>query len=98
MNAATLAQIAGALAFLGTAYTILDSIRRRNKERIRAELSGDQLIVQSAIELLRPYKEEVAELKMQVTKLKGELKEATQQIDQLTNELTELKRRNGAMG
>lgn len=92
MNVPSLvAQLAGVVAFLGTVYTIWDSSRKRSKEKLRAELSGDQLIVQSAIDLLKPYKEQVIELKKRLKETSDELQRATAQVNLLNAELADLR-------
>jgi chromosome segregation ATPase len=97
MNIATISQFVAALAFVGTAYTIVDTMRKRRKEKLRGELGGDRIIVQSALELLEPYKRQVRELSAQLEETRAALRSANSQVMSLNNELTDARGELGAL-
>jgi chromosome segregation ATPase len=97
MNIATISQLIAALAFAGTAWTIVDSIRKRKKEKLRAELGGDRIIVQSALELLEPYKRQVRELSQQLEETKAALQTANNHVMSLNSELMDARGELGAL-
>lgn len=58
--------VVGALAWIPGIYGIIDAVRRR-RENLRHTIDeGDRMVVQSAIELLAPYKKRVNELEIQL--------------------------------
>lgn len=97
MNIATISQLIAALAFAGTAWTIVDSIRKRKKEKLRAELGGDRIIVQSALELLEPYKRQVRELSAQLDETRAALATANSHVVSLNSELMDARGELGAL-
>jgi chromosome segregation ATPase len=89
MTGADIAIIISALAVCATLYQVYLAWRARRQEKMRAELSGDRVVVQSALELLKPYKEQVAELRAELTNANTALASASVQISDLTSRLFE---------
>lgn len=97
MNMAIISQVVAAFAFVGTAYTIVDTMRKRRKEKLRGELGGDRIIVQSALELLEPYKKQVKELQSQLDETRAVLHMANAQIVSLNNDLSDARSEVGQL-
>ena len=90
MNVGVVIAIVGALAWLPGIYGVIEAIRR-HRESVRQSVDeGDRLVVQSAIQLLAPYKTEVAELKKN-------LKHAAETIDDLKTQLDDANKRASSL-
>lgn len=85
MNVAVLIGIVGALAWIPGIWGVIEAIRKRRAAAEHAADEGDRIVVQSAVELLEPYRKEVGELKTK-------LAEATATIGNLNTELATARR------
>lgn len=80
MNVSTFMAILGTVALLPGVYGAYEAIRRRRIERRREHTDGDRFVVQSAMDLLKPYER-------RVNQLETDLKHAQDQIKVMDHEL-----------
>ena len=94
MNAAVWIAIIGAAAWIPGIWGIIEAVKKRRKDAAHADDEADRMVVQSAVQLLAPYRQEVAELKTKlgeatvtIEKMKTELDTANQRAKNLAEEL-----------
>lgn len=87
----------GASGGIGAVWTVYDGIRKGRAAKRAGDQAGQQIIVDSAIKLLDPYKQELRELKAQqaadrttITALTAELDVARRDLKDLTERFTSL--------
>lgn len=90
MNLGVIIAIVGAAAWIPGVYGIIEAVRR-HKQSVRSAIDkGDRLVVQSAIELLAPYKSEVAELKTNLHNARDTIDDLKDKLDAATRRANDL--------
>lgn len=84
-------------AFALSLYGSYDLVHRRVQARRRLLTESDRAVVTSAVELIEPYRVRVRELLEYTTELESKLRNANNQIDHLTREVSELRGQVGVL-
>ncbi|HEX3778545.1 MAG TPA: hypothetical protein VHX38_02680 [Pseudonocardiaceae bacterium] len=80
MNAVLLIGLIGAAAWIPGLWGIVDGWRKRRAERDQQADEGDRLVVKSAVELLKPYRERVEELESKLSGAERTIRDMTGQL------------------
>ncbi|HET9889637.1 MAG TPA: hypothetical protein VFQ42_03975 [Mycobacterium sp.] len=90
MNSTLLISLIGAAAWLPGVWGIVEAIRKRRRATAQAADESDRIVVKSAVDLLKPYRERVEELESKLGSAEHTIGEMTNQLTQANRQVAEL--------